>query len=305
MSHVEVAYCAQGGTVPAKPKAKEVLCPNPTVYYGANKNRTNCATCGHQEKKVTYLIPIKDHIQVSPHRSPQVHSSSCLAILLTRCACVSVPLCPVAVLYPGPVCCWQNLWGRNDLRDDLQRSFVDYNPNTEVKEQSDVIHSRAFREHCGEFVSGESYRNIVLMLYADGVSMTNRSEYSMFVISAQVVNLPPHKRRQLSNMLLLQLIPGPKTPTMLDSLLQPLVDELKSLYEVGMPITVGGEGGGEGEHLNIRVMMFAIVADARAHPKLTMMMQTPAIYPCHLCLLKVTTHAHSAACEAMRCHASI
>ena len=120
------------------------------------------------------------------------------------------------------------------------------------------------------------------MLYADGVGLSKRSELSMFVISAQVVNLPLHKRRQLGNMLLLQLIPGPKTPD-LDGLLQPLVDELKQLYEVGMEVTA------DGETFNVKVMFITIVADARAHPKLTMMMHTPAIYPCHLCLLKVTT----------------
>jgi hypothetical protein len=106
----------------------------------------------------------------------------------------------------------------------------------------------------------------------------------MFVISAQVVNLPPDKRRQLSNMLLLQIIPGPKTPSNLHDLLQPLVDELKSLYADGVNIQVNGET------FNIKVMFLTIVADSRAHPKLTMMKQVPAVYPCHLCLLKVTSH---------------
>ena len=151
--------------------------------------------------------------------------------------------------------------------------------------QTDVVHSPAFARHCGAFISGPGYRNVVLMLYADGVSVAKRKHSSMFVISAQVVNLPPDKRRQLDNILLLQIIPGPKTPSNLHDLLQPLVDELKLLYTTGVTIDVGNQ-----ETCNIKAMFITIVADCRAHPKLTMMMQTPAVYPCHLCKLKVTQH---------------
>ena len=171
--------------------------------------------------------------------------------------------------------------------------------------QTDVVHSRAFREKCGSFVGGSGYRNIVLMLYADGVSVATRRDSSMFVISAQVVNLPPDKRRLLSNMLLLQIIPGPKTPSNILGLLQPLVDELLSLYTHGVDIAIDGATGTTEEVLNIKAMFITIVADSRAHPKLTMMKQIPAIYPCHLCLLKVTTqprHAFSAVCYPMWLH---
>ena len=155
--------------------------------------------------------------------------------------------------------------------------------------QTDVVHSRAFQRYCGDFVSGSGYRNIVLMLYADGVSVATRRINSMFVISAQVVNLPPAKRRQLSNILLLQIIPGPKTPSNLHDFLQPLVDELNSLYTDGIRVQVSGE-----QSFILKVMFITIVADARAHPKLTMMKQTPAIFPCHLCLIKVTHIPHPA-----------
>lgn len=144
------------------------------------------------------------------------------------------------------------------------------------------MHSKAFASRCAQFVSGDGYRNVVLMLYADGVSLAKRRDNSMFVISAQVVNLPPEKRRQLDNMLLLQIIPGPKTPSTLHDLLQPLVDDLNAAYHRGVDITVDG-----GESFTVKVMFITIVADSRAHPKLTMMKQTPAIYPCHLCTLKV------------------
>ncbi len=154
--------------------------------------------------------------------------------------------------------------------------------------QTDVVHSRMFAERCGEFVRGAGYRNVVLMLYADGVSVAKRRDSSMFVISAQVVNLPPEKRRQLTNMLLLQIVPGPKTPKSLYDLLQPLIQELKTLYEQGVAIDIGEEAP-----IIIKAMFITIIADSRAHPKLTFMKQTPAIYPCHLCTLKVASqHTH-------------
>jgi hypothetical protein len=137
---------------------------------------------------------------------------------------------------------------------------------------------------------------VVLLLYADGVSVAKRRDNSMFIISAQVVNLPPDKRRQLSNMLLLQIIPGPKTPSDLSDLLQPLVDELKTLYLDGVDIDVG-----EDEPINIKAMFISISADSRAHPKLTMMKQTPAIYPCHLCKLKVATTPLHEGCRRAAC----
>ena len=154
--------------------------------------------------------------------------------------------------------------------------------------QTDVVHSQAFKEYCGNFVREPDHRNIVLMLYADGVSVATRRDSSMFVISAQVVNLPPDKRRLRDNILLLQIIPGPKTPSNISGLLQPLVDELHRLYTVGVQIAIGN-----GETITIKAMFITIVADCRAHPKLTMMMQTPAEYPCHLCELRVDTRTHT------------
>ena len=193
------------------------------------------------------------------------------------------------------VCHLQGLWNRPELRDDLQRSFKGYKRAQPV--QTDVMHSRAFEQYCGDFVRGPGYRNVVLMLYADGVSVATRRDSSMFVISAQVVNLPPDKRRLVDNILLLQIIPGPKTPSNISGLLRPLVDELRELYTMGVRIDIGN-----GERITIKAMFITIVADCRAHPKLTMMMQTPAEYPCHLCKCKVSTLAHSACAHTLHPH---
>ena len=76
LTHQEVGFCA-GGIMPNQPNRKEKLCTNPTVYYGSYtdpqgrvRQKTglpNCSTCGssRDHRKVTYLIPIQQHIQVS------------------------------------------------------------------------------------------------------------------------------------------------------------------------------------------------------------------------------------------------
>ena len=318
---VQVKFCAQG-PMPSQTGRKEQLCNNPTVYYGVEQSTTdppgpaldkaqlpNCSTCGsdRSKEKTTHLIPVREHIQVSAlspgsgctalhhpravlrHDGSQgcmvAHADDCaLRRRRRRCCCCSAVL-PCAATVWG---CRQSLWRRRDLRVYLQKSFKDWSSEASAV-QPDVVHSRAFATHCEPFISGAGYRNVVLLLYADGVSVAKKSDSSMFVITAQVVNLPPDKRRHLDNMLLLQIIPGPKTPKSLHDLLRPLVDELKTLYNDGVTIDTG-----DNETCNIRVMFLSIIADARAHPKLTMMMQTPAIYPCHLCELKVATATHTA-----------
>ena len=86
MTHYEVAYCAQQGVMPAQLGTRALLCDNPTVYYGVDENRSNCATCGHTgasgsmsrsihtthlpSYRVSYLIRIRQHVQVYSHNSP-------------------------------------------------------------------------------------------------------------------------------------------------------------------------------------------------------------------------------------------
>ncbi len=74
LAHEEVAYCAQKGVMPSRANRKEVLCPEPTVYYGADKSRPNCKTCGDDTKKKTYIIPIRNHIQVHFTHPPSATS---------------------------------------------------------------------------------------------------------------------------------------------------------------------------------------------------------------------------------------
>ena len=165
----------------------------------------------------------------------------------------------------------------------------------------DVMDTAYFARRCGAFINAEyarathsphaakaNPRNIILMLYADGVNATRHSDYSMFVISCMIVNLPSQQRRLRPNILPLLVIPGPRPPADLTDFLQPLIDELASLWRDGVSVRSLDNAGDQQQQL-VRAMLYCIVADSRAHPKLTMMMQSPARFPCHLCEVQVRT----------------
>lgn len=84
LGHREVQYCAQASVIPRGSNRKPVMCNEPTVYYGtytdgdgtvrSKADLQNCRTCGHTERKATYLIPLEQHIQVSGHSTQAEHS---------------------------------------------------------------------------------------------------------------------------------------------------------------------------------------------------------------------------------------
>jgi hypothetical protein len=99
LTHLEVEYCAQG-LVPSRSNEPERECPEPMVYYGPCSQRPNCWTCGHQEKKVMYLIPISSHIEV---RSTPTHTPPCSSheqLMYSLCTlCTPHPALSCAVLH--------------------------------------------------------------------------------------------------------------------------------------------------------------------------------------------------------------
>jgi len=61
------------------------------------------------------------------------------------------------------------------------------------------------------------------------------SKYSIWPVTLVPYNLPPWMCMKRSNFLLALLIPGPKAPgNDIDVFLEPLIDEFKELWEVGV-----------------------------------------------------------------------
>ena len=81
-------------------------------------------------------------------------------------------------------------------------------------------------------------RNVRLGLASDGFSPFARmdSKYNIWPVILIPYNLPPWLCMKKENFILSLLIPGPKAPgNDIDVYLQPLVEELKELWEVGVP----------------------------------------------------------------------
>ncbi|XP_048502875.2 uncharacterized protein LOC104897123 [Beta vulgaris subsp. vulgaris] len=87
-----------------------------------------------------------------------------------------------------------------------------------------------------ESFSSES-RNVRLGLISDGFNPFSNvaKPYSIWPVMLVPYNLPPSMCMKPSSMLLSMLIPGPKGPgDAIDVYLQPLIEELKELWEVGV-----------------------------------------------------------------------
>lgn len=198
----------------------------------------------------------------------------------------------------------QVLFSRADTRDAMAAGFTGWTPPDAETVVNDIPQCSRFTNLCGPFISRSyaqrmaspwldkaSPHNVVLMLFADGVNGTRHSDYSMFVISCMVINLPREQRRLRQNILPLMIVPGPRPPKDMTAFLQPLIDELGDLWRDGVNVQM--DHADPPAELLVRAMLFAIVADSRAHPKLTMMMQSPSKYPCHLCDIQVSAYART------------
>ena len=80
-------------------------------------------------------------------------------------------------------------------------------------------------------------RNVRLGLATDGFNPFGNmsTTYSMWPVMLVIYNMPPWKCMKSNNLILSLLIPGPKSPGKdIDVYLQPLVEELKHLWEQGV-----------------------------------------------------------------------
>lgn len=85
--------------------------------------------------------------------------------------------------------------------------------------------------------SAADARNIRLGLASDGFNpgANMSSRYSIWPVMLVPSNLPPWMCMKSDNMILSLLIPGPKSlGNDIDVFLQPLIDELKELWETGV-----------------------------------------------------------------------
>ncbi|KAG2217346.1 hypothetical protein INT45_010278 [Circinella minor] len=118
------------------------------------------------------------------------------------------------------------------LRDLLEYRWRRVDGGSTLK---DVFDGAAYREMRSRLF--QQPLDIGISIFHDGFNIFKRKSYTITVVMAMLLNLPPEERFKKENLLLLATIPGPGKPKMIDSFLRPIREELKVLQEDGMRIT--------------------------------------------------------------------
>ena len=94
---------------------------------------------------------------------------------------------------------------------------------------------KSFKGKDGSLFFKTAIYNIGLMLNCDWFPPFDRTQYSVGVMYAVVLNLPRAIRFKPENLLIIGIIPGPDEPTLvMNSYLKPMTDELFDLWEDGI-----------------------------------------------------------------------
>ena len=108
-----------------------------------------------------------------------------------------------------------------------------------------------------------SPNNLGLMLNIDWFNPFKHSPYSVGAIYLVLLNLPRSQRFKLENMILVGIIPGPTEPSLhLNSYLDPLVDELNFLFDVGIEVS-----GSSHNNVIVKAALLLVACDIPAARK--------------------------------------
>jgi len=128
----------------------------------------------------------------------------------------------------------------------------------------------------------DDVRNISLAFCTDGINPWKKSQYSMWPLFATVLNFSPDMRDKPENMILLGLVPGPKSPKRMNTFLRPVVDELLGYGESGLDTFDAHTN----TVFNMRVRMALFIADYPASSKVMCMKGSGAVCGCHHCNIR-------------------
>ena len=118
------------------------------------------------------------------------------------------------------------LYARSELRHHLLLQ-----PGQVCHVMDSIYDTPGWKQHVVDSGLIHEPRNIALALSADGFNpWDKRKSYSLWPITACVLNLPEHVRYKYNNMLLLGLIDGPSEPRRMATYLEPIVKQLNELH---------------------------------------------------------------------------
>ena len=132
------------------------------------------------------------------------------------------------------------------------------------------------------------------LLNVDWFQPFKRTSYSLGVMYLAILNLPRHERFLPHNVMVVGIIPGPEEPSLtINSFLQPLIDELKQLWN-GIII----ESNGIKQF--VRATLLCVACDIPADRKVSGFLGHRATFACTKCLKEFPTEAFGS--YPMGCH---
>jgi len=206
-------------------------CPNDCILYrGDKENSSICPQCGENRYRGNRMKPAKvlRYFPLIP-RLQRLFQSEMTAKWMT--------------------------WHKEGKSDDGY-----------LRHPTDSAEWKNFDERYSEFAAEP--RNVRLGIASDGFNPFKRmsQSYSIWPVITVTYNLPPWMCMQSSYMMLTVLVPGPKQPgNALDVYMQPLMDELKELWNKG----VSTYDAVEGKSFNMRAALFWTINDFPAYANLS------------------------------------
>lgn len=128
--------------------------------------------------------------------------------------------------------------------------------------------------------------NFALQLNVDWFQPFQHTQHSEGAIYLSILNLPREERYLKENIILVGIIPGPKEPSLhINSFLQPLVNELKLLWE-GVCVNIPNK-----VTIIIRAALICVACDIPAARKVCGFLGHRATLGCSKCLLRFPTES--------------
>jgi len=170
----------------------------------------------------------------------------------------------------------QRIFSNSDTARNARWAGEHKRPDGKVK---DITESLGWKKHVVDSGFFDDIRNIALGLCADGVNPFKKSSHSAWPIVLCVLNYPPDIRSRPDMLILLGIIPGPRTPKNISLYLRLVVDELVAFGEPGFWTWDAFTQ----EYFELRFMVFRLIGDYPATSKMICMKGSGAIHGCHHC----------------------
>jgi len=146
----------------------------------------------------------------------------------------------------------------------------------------DITESAGWKKYAVDTGFFDDLRNIFMGLCVDGVNPFGKSTHSTWPIMLTIFNFPPHLRTRSELMILIGIIPGPRTPKNINIYLSLFVHELLAYGHNGVWV----RDAFKQEDFLLRFFVLQFIADYPGASKVLCLKGANALNGCHVCTVK-------------------